>query len=241
MKYFIDTEFHEFKKKPLLGKSINTIDLISIGMVAEDGREYYAISKEFDLWNALKNNWLRDNVLKPVFNELNKIHTKNMQSLRKGLLKNLYFKFSYISLLILLKWYGKSNAQIAKDVKNFTLHKEVYFEEKVYSVDFIKEDSVGILVGNDMGRTLTKGTFKWKKPKFYAYYADYDWVVFCWLFGKMISLPEGFPKYCIDLKQMLDENGLDKEWTHKNCPDPEGEHNALADAKWNLKLFNQIK
>lgn len=33
MKYFLDTEFHEDGK---------TIDLISIGIVAEDGREYYA-------------------------------------------------------------------------------------------------------------------------------------------------------------------------------------------------------
>ena len=40
---------------------------------------------------------------------------------------------------------------------------------------------------------------------FYAYYADYDWVVFCWVFGKMIDLPEGFPMYCRDLKQMIDE------------------------------------
>jgi len=42
-------------------------------------------------------------------------------------------------------------------------------------------------------------------PEFYGYYADYDWVLFCSLFGKMIDLPAGFPMYCIDLKQMLDE------------------------------------
>jgi len=40
---------------------------------------------------------------------------------------------------------------------------------------------------------------------FYAYYADYDWVVFAQLFGKMKDLPKGFPMYCKDLKQSLDE------------------------------------
>ena len=49
MKYYLDTEFHEYKKN-----GIDTIELISIGIVAEDGREYYAISKDFNLkeaWN----------------------------------------------------------------------------------------------------------------------------------------------------------------------------------------------
>ena len=39
----------------------------------------------------------------------------------------------------------------------------------------------------------------------YGYYSAYDHVVFSWLFGKMIDLPEGFPMYTIDLKQTLDE------------------------------------
>jgi hypothetical protein len=40
--------------------------------------------------------------------------------------------------------------------------------------------------------------------EFYAYYADYDWVVFCSLFGTMMDLPKGFPMYCRDLKQEMD-------------------------------------
>ena len=39
MRIFYDTEFLDDGK---------TIDLISIGMVAEDGRELYAVSSEFD-------------------------------------------------------------------------------------------------------------------------------------------------------------------------------------------------
>ena len=52
MRYFYDTEFIEDGE---------TIDLISIGVVAEDGREFYAVSKEFDASQA--GDWVRRNVL----------------------------------------------------------------------------------------------------------------------------------------------------------------------------------
>ncbi|AOX05332.1 hypothetical protein BJP05_03475 [Corynebacterium sp. NML98-0116] len=52
MRYFYDTEFIE---------DGSTIELVSIGIVAEDGREYYAVSNEFDATRA--NQWVRDNVL----------------------------------------------------------------------------------------------------------------------------------------------------------------------------------
>lgn len=52
MRYFYDTEFIE---------DGSTIELVSIGIVAEDGREFYAVSNEFDASRA--NEWVRDNVL----------------------------------------------------------------------------------------------------------------------------------------------------------------------------------
>lgn len=52
MRYFYDTEFIEDGE---------TIELVSIGIVAEDGREYYAVSTDFDSSRA--NAWVRDNVL----------------------------------------------------------------------------------------------------------------------------------------------------------------------------------
>lgn len=52
MRYFYDTEFIE---------DGNTITLVSIGVVAEDGREYYAVSTEFD--PAQANSWVRQHVL----------------------------------------------------------------------------------------------------------------------------------------------------------------------------------
>lgn len=57
MKYFYDTEFHEDGK---------TIDFISIGMVAEDGREFYRVSNEFDTRRVAKNEWLMDNVMSSI-------------------------------------------------------------------------------------------------------------------------------------------------------------------------------
>jgi len=52
VKYFYDTEFIEDGK---------TIDLISIGIVCEDGRELYLESADFDKGKA--NQWVRENVL----------------------------------------------------------------------------------------------------------------------------------------------------------------------------------
>ena len=52
MRYFYDTEFIEDGR---------TIELVSIGIVAEDGREYYAVSTDFDASRATA--WVRDNVL----------------------------------------------------------------------------------------------------------------------------------------------------------------------------------
>jgi hypothetical protein len=39
------------------------------------------------------------------------------------------------------------------------------------------------------------------EPEFWAYFADYDWVVLCQLFGTMIQLPRHLPMWCRDVKQ----------------------------------------
>jgi hypothetical protein len=92
MNYYLDTEFIEGQQSlRLFGiptKSLPTIDLISIGIVSQDGREYYAVSKDFNLkeaWNRnqkrdhgtaynsygeklqVKEFWIRENVLKPIW------------------------------------------------------------------------------------------------------------------------------------------------------------------------------
>lgn len=73
-------------------------------------------------------------------------------------------------------------------------------------------------------------------PEFWGYYADYDWVVFCQIFGAMINLPKGWPMYCRDLKQWCDDLGNPKLPTQDST-----EHNALNDARWNLKVWEFLR
>lgn len=69
--------------------------------------------------------------------------------------------------------------------------------------------------------------FAGEKPEFWAYYADYDWVVLCQLYGRMIDLPEGWPMYCRDVKQLCDSLGNPKLPSQTST-----EHHALNDARW---------
>lgn len=150
MKYWLDTEFIEDGK---------TIDLISIGIVAEDGREYYGISYEFNADKASQ--WVKDNVI---------AHLERPSEM--GV------------------W--TTRATIATDVQTFC--NSAYYG----------------------------------KPEFWGYYADYDWVVFCQLFGTMMDLPKGYPMYCRDIKQLCDDKGDPKLPEQTST-----EHNALDDARWN--------
>jgi hypothetical protein len=149
MKYFLDTEFIEDGK---------TIDLISIGIKAEDGREYYAISNEFD--GSKASDWVKENVLE---------HVLKVQD----------------------TW--QSRESIRQQILDF--------------------------VGSD-------------KPEFWAYYADYDWVALCQVFGTMMDLPKGWPMYCRDIKQLCDSVGNPRLPKKGNK-----EHHALADACWNKQCY----
>jgi hypothetical protein len=252
MNYYLDTEFLEgTQTKKFLGLPCGntkpTIDLISIGLVSEDNREYYAISKEFNLkeaWNRYdvdKNHtrnykpkkvyWVRENVLKPIYNELANFH---IDYTNRG--EHRYFghavidtrplEFNYKSLKYLINIYGKTNQQITEEVKEF-----------VSPAQNMVKDIPDHLAVPEQFKT------NYSKPKFYGYYADYDWVVFAWLFGKMIDLPTGFPMYCNDLKQELDNRAktfmpLKDLKNLKDYPKQTNEHNALSDARWNKELHN---
>lgn len=88
------------------------------------------------------------------------------------------------------------------------------------------------LIGGDalMSRALIARefhTFAGPEPEFHAYYADYDWVVLCQLYGRMVDLPKGWPMFCRDIQQTRVELGI------KNLPEMRGNaHNALDDALW---------
>ena len=245
MKYFLDTEFLEGTQKKLFGETKPTIDLISIGIVCEDGREYYAISKDFNLkeaWNRYdiktshnlfggqdyKVYWLRDNVLKPIFYEM---YGKDIN------FHNIDKYFTYKEFKKLINKYGKTNKQIAEEIVQFVDAR--WIEEGNVSKGFMYP-----------GGTSIKEV-KTTNIQFYGYYSDYDWVVFCWLFGKMIDLPNGFPMFAFDLKQMMDEvikrpviggtifgyRNITDLKNDSNYPKQNNEHNALSDARWNYELY----
>ncbi len=193
MRYYIDAEFIEDFHKPMFGKRRHFIDLISIAVVCEDGREYHAISSEYRYKDASQ--WVRENVLVPLY--LHTIHgdMRNQLDVRD---------FNRIK--------GKTSQRIKDDLIDFFLC-DIREDGRVYAPP-------GIEV--------------------YAYFADYDWVALCSLFGRMIDLPQGFPMFCMDLKQEMIHWGLGKEWKDAHCPDPKDEHNALADARWNAQLHKAI-
>jgi hypothetical protein len=272
MKYFIDTEFLEGTQKEKFPISLfrketpSTIDLISIGIVSEDEREYYAISKDFNLkeaWSRFdlkqhfgdkrnqgdgtyKEYWIRENVLRQIYYELCQLDKPNL------VVEGYDFNFNYSNLKRLINKYGKTNKQIAEEIK-----------------DFCSKHLLDNSLKNNKGDVINQIEADATPKEFYAYYADYDWVAFCWLFGKMVDLPNGFPMHCTDLKQTFDEkeknmkmlnkygNGdiLNKEGAkgvfdedffqklknHPNYPKQINEHNALADAKWGKKLYEFLK
>lgn len=193
MRYYIDTEFIEGFHKPLFGKRRHFIDLISIAVVCEDGREYSAISREYRYKDA--DQWVKDNVIHPLYVDTVHGDMRNHMDARD---------FNRIK--------GKTNQHIKDDLLEF-FGCGVFANGKFFAPP-------GIEV--------------------YAYFADYDWVLMCSLFGRMIDLPEEFPMYCRDLKQMMDGRGLNKQWSSWVCPKPENEHNALADARWNMNLHKAI-
>ncbi len=253
MKYFIDTEFLEGKQTKSFmgikyGKTLPTIDLISIGIISDDGREYYAISNEFNLkeaWNRYdkqinknyphgaeysKVYWIRENVLRPIFDELLSDHKLMIKCLGDKYAEDLPRTFCYEDLKWLIKVFGFTNKEIAENVLKFC--------------------------SNEIKHYNQFGEFTRPNPEFYGYYCDYDWVVFCWLFGKMADLPNGFPMYCIDLKQMLNDKALPYSMNDRilsiesaanligtlpGYPEQKNEHNALSDAKWNFELYKFLQ
>jgi len=150
MRIWFDTEFIEDGK---------TIDLLSIGLVREDGHYYYAENAECDRSKA--GSWVKKNVL-PYLTGKNSF----------------------------------TRAEIATDIRKFA----------------------------------------WTKPEFWAYYADYDWVALCQLYGTMMDLPEGWPMFCMDVKQLCVMRG------NPTLPRQRGTlHHALEDARWVREAWEYLR
>lgn len=147
MRYFLDTEFIDDGK---------TIELISIGICAEDGREYYAESSEYDKTKLTP--WLKENVIPHL-----------------------------------------TEAPISKE--NMGLE---------------------ILTFCNVGEPV----------EFWGYFAAYDYVALCQIWGRMLDIPKPMPHRINDLKQLMNQCRL-----LLNQPKDQ-RHNALVDARWMKKVFD---
>lgn len=173
--YCYDTEFLE---------DGTTIELISIGIVCDDGREYYAVNADMPVDRIFEHKWLKDNVWPHLPIQWNGDHPTVYLDTCSALLKP--------------KWV------IANEVREFLLHHTII---------------------DDNGITGA--------PTLWADYAAYDHVVLCQLWGTMMQLPQGIPMWTHDIEQVIEPLlGFDKPQQQG------GEHNALADARYNAVVLN---
>lgn len=152
MKYFFDTEFIDNGK---------VLDLISIGIIAEDGRTYYAENATYNELNACS--WVKENVISQLTGP------------------------------------AKMIPVIRKDI-----------------IDFVNASD--------------------ENPEFWAYYAAYDWVCFCRLFGRLMDLPASWPNICLDIKQWaigVGDPKLPEQTTRR--------HYALNDALWTRDVYQFLR
>lgn len=116
MKIFFDTEFLEDGK---------TIDLISIGLVREDGKELYLINKDMKVRQAIKDVWVRENVMKGIFSEMVLTRDRFLQDDERG--------FSERNFKNLLYYCGQSKSDIAESITYFVGRSPVFY---AYCADY---------------------------------------------------------------------------------------------------------
>ena len=145
MNYYLDTEFIENGNKP-------PIQLLSIGMVSDDGREFYAVVDKLDVDFSHVTPWINEHVIALI----DYTNTMRLEEIKSALIE---------------------------------------FMQPPVSI--------------------------------WGYYCDYDWVAFCGIFGKMIDLPDEFPKFCMDIKQLAVMLGNPTMPISRDLI----EHHALGDAR----------
>ncbi len=187
MFYCLDEEFLDTGR---------TIDLVSIGLVSEDGRELYRQSVEFDPRKASP--WVKEN----VFPYLERCPWTNVQIT----MHDLYFHEKY----------GQCVDQIRGRVHNCPWRTREQLKRDIQA--FMDVEAYG-------------------KPELITWCGSYDHVAFCQIFGTMMELPKGFPHHVQDIQVALDKKGI----TDDMLPKQEGTaHNALADAKYIKKLWEEV-
>lgn len=126
VRYFYDCEFIE---------DGNTIELISIGVVAEDGREYYAVSSEFNPDRAGR--WVRRNVLpklpppaSPLWRTRDKIRADLMEFFvpRPGIVPELWAWVAAYDHVVLCQLWGPMT-ELPRVMPRFTRELRQHWED----------------------------------------------------------------------------------------------------------------
>lgn len=125
MKVFFDTEFNE---------DGTTIDLISIGMVKENGDEYYAVNLSADWERVYENEWL----LKNVVDKLDYSYAKPKSQIRNEVSEFLHTA----NPVELWAWYGAYDhvalAQLFGKMMDLPDHIPMYTNDLKQEVDRLK-------------------------------------------------------------------------------------------------------
>ncbi len=206
MKYFIDSEFVDDGR---------TIDLISIGIVAEDGRELYLQSCEFDPRYASE--WVNANVITHLAicphctqPELSRYANHIPEMIRSQILS-----------LSGHEIHGQCTFErITPEMRTIGAYADCFWRTRSQ----IKNEILAFMDIEQYG-----------KPELWGYYSSYDHVAFCQVFGTMIDLPNGFPMLTYDLRQWLDMQGMKDV-----CQPDDAPHHALEDARWIAQTYMRV-
>lgn len=177
MRYFYDCEFLEDGA---------TIELLTLGMRAGDGRTLYHGSIEADWGRVSRHPWLVENVLPQLPGQ----------------------------------WVG--SGWLPVDEGTGFWRSRAFIRDEVS--EFIRRGSA---------------VEARAEHELWGYYAAYDHVALCQLFGRMVDLPPWVPMYTNDLMQAARIYGIDR--LDRMVPQPTDEHHALADALWDEQAWKALK
>jgi len=142
-----------------------------------------------------------------------------------------------------------SLALVPLDRRRRSLYLEFDFDqEKAEAHNFVRENVLPQLVGQEQysrGQAASailsylglpsQPAESRDRPEFWAYYASYDWVIFCQVFGTLMALPKECPRICFDLQQLWLIHA--RPAGAARPPQPHNVHFALADAEWNREFY----
>lgn len=185
-----------------------TIELVSIAMVSGDGREMYAISREFNPETLLQNKWMRENVW-----------------------PNLPVDRSHVHQSAGGKWFPKGGScRCMKDEKGDFQCTHAYGKLDKDHPDVRSRGQIRRLVSDFIMASHPKDKdVERDHVQLWAWYGAYDHVVLAQLWGPMINLPHHVPMHTNDLKSENMRLGGVEVPKQKG-----GIHNALEDARHNL-------